>query len=193
MNHLSKFFTSLVAVAALSSTACAQSDEFKFLPIFNDDNWEPKIEVALIAGYIDFDRSEVDDGHSYGVELSFDCPVFTLPGDNVIRQVLSLNTYNENGLKMTSIEMNPYYMVNISKDLVLGFGPGIGGVKADPDHASSQWMFAVQAGAGIKYYINDFILGADIRHQWTAEKDLGNGSKEDLENTRFLVKAGYRF
>lgn len=59
---------------------------------------------------------------------------------------------------------------------------------ADEDAGESQWLFAVQAGAGLKYNIDDFLIGADIRHQWTAKKEVG-----ELDNMHLLLKAGYCF
>ena len=170
----------------------AASDKFCVLPCFTDDNWKPNFEVAAVAGNMNFRQEGIKSGAVYGLELSFDCPVFTLPGDNLLRQQLNLSQYDKNGLRVTTIEMNPYYFIDISDKLVFGFGPGIGAVHADQDGAKDQWMFAAQVGAGVKYYINDFIIGADLRHQWTASKDFGNG-KQDLDSMRFLVKAGYRF
>jgi len=192
MLNLSKTLTALLAAAILSLPAFAQSDEFEFLPIFKK-GWDGDLEVALVAGYMDFQNNGIDSGLTHGIELSFNCPVFKLPGDNTIRQQLSLNSYSKNSVKIMSIEMNPYYMIDLSKDVVLGFGPGISGVKVSPDNAKNQWLFAVQVGAGVKYYINNFILGADLRYQWTAAKDLGAGVKEDVDNARFLAKVGYRF
>lgn len=187
------FITSAILTCSLLSTSLsAASDKFCVLPCFTDDNWRPNFEVAAVAGHMNFQQNGIKSGAVYGVELSFDCPVFTLPGDNLIRQQLNLTQYDKNGLRVTTIEMNPYYFVDIADDLVLGFGPGIGGVHADQDGEKDQWMFAAQVGAGIKYYIDDFIIGADLRRQWTASKDFGNG-KQDLDNMRFLVKAGYRF
>jgi len=187
--------TSMLACALLSTTALASSDKLVLFPIFTDDKWEPNIEVAAVLGYVDYDKKNFDDGTIYGAEFSFDCPVFTLPGDHLLRQQLSLSQYNKNGFKVTTIEMNPYYFVNVTDKLVLGFGPGIGGVHGDPDNGQDQWLFSVQAGAGLKYYIDDFIIGADLRYQWTAEKNFSTvgGKKEDLDNMRFLLKAGYRF
>lgn len=195
MLHISKLFTALTTVAVLSTASFAQSDEFKAFPIFTDDTWKANIEVAAVAGRVNFDNSTPDDGGIYGLELSFDCPVFTLPGDNLLRQQLNLSQYDKNGFKMTVIEMNPYYFVDLSDNLVLGFGPGIGGVHGDPDGGKDQWLFSVQVGAGLKYYIDDFLIGMDMRYQWTAEKNFSNvgGQKEDLNNKRCLVKVGYRF
>ncbi len=193
MLKLSKLLTTFAATAVLSSTLCAQSDEWKFLPVFNDETWKANFEVAAVANYLVFERNELDNGFAYGVELSFDCPVFTLPGNNPLRQQLSVSRYDKGGLVMTMIEMNPYYFVDLSKDLVLGFGPGLGAIEANPDNAKSQWLFTLQAGAGLKYYIDDFLIGADVRYQWTAEKNLGSGSEVGVDNTRLLFKAGYRF
>ncbi len=193
MLKLPKLLLALVATTLLSSTVSAQSDEWKFFPAFNDDTWEANFEVAAVANYYIFERNELNNGLAYGVEVSFDCPVFTPPIENPLRQQLSVNRYDKNGLLITSIEMNPYYFINLSDDLVLGFGPGLGAIEANPDNAKSQWLFSLQAGAGLKYYVDDFLIGADLRYQWTAEKDLGSGSKVGLDNTRFLLKAGYRF
>ncbi len=185
----------LVGISLLTASAsvCAGSDEFKLFPVFTDENWKAKMEVAAVAGQIDFDRKGVKSGPLYGVELSFECPVFTIPGENTIRQQLELSQYDKNGLRVTLIEMNPYYHIDLTNDLVWGFGPGIGAMHADPDGSKDQWMFTVQVGTGVKYYINDFFLGADLRYQWTAEKELGSGNKQDLDNMRYLLKAGYRF
>jgi opacity protein-like surface antigen len=188
MTRFSKCLSVFLGTALLSAASLSAADEFKAFPIFTDKNWKANIEVAAVAAHVNFDRSEVKDGMAYGLDLSFDCPVFTLPGDHLLRQQLTLSRYEKNGLKVTTIEMNPYYFVDLSKDLVLGFGPGIGGVHADVEGGESQWLFAVQAGAGLKYYIDDFLIGLDLRYQWTAEKELG-----ELDNTRLLLKAGYRF
>lgn len=185
--------STILTCTLLSSSLFAASDKFCVLPCFTDDSWKPNFEVAAVGGYMKFDTSGIDSGSVYGVELSFDCPVFTLPGNNLLRQQLNLNQYDKNGLRITTIEMNPYYFIDISDKLVFGFGPGIGGVHADQDGEKDQWMFAAQVGAGLKYYVNDFIIGVDLRRQWTASKEFRNNGKEDLDNMRFLVKAGYRF
>ena len=190
-----KILSAILTCTVLSTSVYAKSDELVILPIFTNDKWEANLEVAAVAGYMNFDRSGIDSGTVYGAEISFDCPVFTLPGDNLLRQQLAVSRYDKNGLKVTTIEINPYYFIDLSDKLVFGFGPGIGGVHGDPDNGKDQWLFSVQAGAGLKYYINDFIVGADLRYQWTAEKNFSNtgGQKEDLDNARFLLKAGYRF
>ena len=193
MKNINKAILALISLFVISNTLIAASDEMKFFPIFTDENWKAKVEVAAVSGHMDFQGKGVDSGAISGIELSFECPVFTIPGENTIRQQLELSQYDKNGLRITTIEMNPYYHINLSDNLVWGFGPGIGAMNADADGNKDQWLFTVQAGTGLKYYMGDIILGADIRYQWTAEKDIGSGSKQDLDNTRFLLKVGYRF
>lgn len=191
MKHIQKGLGALLASAVLSTSAFAAEREFQVLPIFLDNSWKPQFEVAAVVGSTNFDNN-LKTGANYGVELSFDCPVFTLPGDHTLRQQLSVSRYDKNNFDVTVIEMNPYYFFKLSPDLLLGVGPGIAGVYGDPEGGKDNWAFAFQAGAGLKYYMDNFLVGIDARWQWTDEKDYGSG-KEDLDNMRILLKAGYRF
>lgn len=192
MKKISKFKNVLLSLAVLS-TASYGADEFKLFPMFTDENYKANFEFAVVAGSIDFKGNNTKSGTTYGVDLSFDCPVFTLPGNNLLRQQLSLNRYDKNGVEITTIEMNPYYFIDISDDLTFGFGPGIGGMKVNTNNTENKWLFAYQAGAGLKYYIDKILVGIDARYQWTSSKDLGAGTKEDLDNMRVLLKVGYAF
>lgn len=192
MKHIKKVLGSVVAAILLSTSALAADSEFKILPVFTDGNWCGQTEVAVVVGSSNFDKDELSTGANYGVELSFACPVFTLPGDHILRQQLSLSRYDKNNFEVTVIEMNPYYFFKLSQNLQFGVGPGIAGVHGNPDNGQDKWAFAVNAGAGLKYYMKNFLVGLDLRWQWTAEKDYGAG-KEDLDNMRVLVKAGYSF
>jgi len=193
MKHIiKKVLGAVVAAAVLSTSAVAAEKEFKVLPIFTDANWCGQTEVAVVLGSMDFDKDGLSTGANYGVELSFDCPVFTLPGDHLLRQQLSLSRYDKDNFEVTVIEMNPYYFFRLSEDLQLGVGPGISAIHGDPDAGEDQWLIAVQAGAGLKYYMDDFLVGLDVRWQWTEKEDFGAGN-EDLNNMRVLLKAGYRF
>ncbi|PHS58692.1 MAG: hypothetical protein COB17_01715 [Sulfurimonas sp.] len=193
MKKVSKLKNILLAMAVLS-TASFAGDEFKFLPIFLDDNWDAKVEVAAVIGSTNFDRDGINSGVNYGLDLSFECPVFTLAGKHHIRQQLTLSRYDKNDYEVTVIEMNPYYFFDISKDLTLGVGPGIGAMNAKMPNGNDEWLFTVQSGAGLKYYMdNNILIGADIRYQWTAEKSFGTGVKQDLDNMRVLLKVGYAY
>ncbi len=193
MTKILKLVPSLTLATALMTASLNAADEFKFLPIFLDDSYKAHAEVALVGGYIDIDQKGSDDGADYGVEFSFDCPVFTLPGDNLLRQQLTVTRHDESDFSMTTIEMNPYYFIRLADNLVLGFGPGIGGMFAEVDHGKDNWLFTYQVGGGLKYYMGNLLVGADVRWQWTTEKDFGSGEKEALDNMRVLAKVGYRF
>ena len=183
--------STLLSTAAFASQYAQKANEFKVLPIFTDEDWKANVEVSAVGGNADFDN--IQDGGLYGIELSFDCPVFTLPGEHILRQQLSIMKYDKNGFKVTSIEMNPYYSIALSENLLLGFGPGMGAVNGD-SAGGDDWAFAFQLGTGLKYYVTeDILVGADLRWQWTDQKSFGTATEFDLENLRTLFKVGYRF
>jgi opacity protein-like surface antigen len=193
MKAMKKSLLTLASGILLSSSVYGV-DKFVAFPILNDPTYKPNIEVALIGGYVGFANNDLDGGSMYGLEVSLDCPVFTLAGDNLIRQQLSVNKYSKNSADVTTIEMNPYYFMHLSKDLLLGFGPGIGAAFVDVP-GKETWLFTYQAGAGLKYYINKNVLvGLDVRWQGSVDKDYtGSGKDDNLNNTRTLAKVGYRF
>lgn len=191
MKKISKIKNVLLSLAMLS-TASFGADEFKFIPIFTDDDYKFNFEVAAVVGSMAFKESNLKTSTTYGVDVSFDCPVFTLPGDNLLRQQLTLSSYDKGNVEITTIEMNPYYFIDLADDLTLGFGPGLGAMNVDTDGAKDKWLFTYQAGAGLKYYIDKVIVGVDCRYQWTDTKDFGSG-QEDFDNMRILLKIGYAF
>lgn len=162
------------------------ADEFVMLPVLNDPTFKPNIEVALVGGAISFSEGDSDTGSIFGVEASVDCPIFTLPGNNPLRQQFSVNSYSDTGVDILTLEVNPYYFVDLTEDMVLGFGPGFGGAKVDVDGTDSEWAFTYQVGTGVKYYMDKFLVGADIRYQ-------GTTSDLEIDNTRAMLKVGYRF
>lgn len=185
MKLLKKGLLGVIAGTMITGSLNA-ADKFVPLPIFNDSTYKTNIEVALVGGMMNFSEDDVDSNVVYGVEVSLDCPVFTLPGDNLLRQQFSVNRYSDTGIDITTIEVNPYYFITLTDDMVLGFGPGIGGALVDIEGGDSTWNFTYQAGAGIKYYVDKFLIGVDARWQ-------GSNAEENLDNTRFMAKVGYRF
>lgn len=175
-----------VVASSLLVSSLNAADEFVMLPVFNDATFKANVEVALVGGAISFSEGDSDTSTIYGAEISLDCPVFTLPGDNLLRQQFSVNSYSDAGVDMLTLEVNPYYFITLSESMVLGFGPGIGGAKVDVASQDSQWQFTYQAGAGVKYYMENFLIGADLRYQ-ASTGDI------EINNTRFMAKVGYRF
>lgn len=186
--RLSMFAKAAVAASLLISST-AGAGEFKALPILDAD-FCPNIQVGLSAGYMNLKNVSAS-GATAGIEISLDCPVFTLPWDN-LRQQIMLNHFNSDGLQMTNLEFNPYYLVTLNNGVEWGFGPGFGVIFSEMD--KSDTVFTLQAGTGLKYNISkEIYTGADVRYQWTQKADLTNTYKEDLDNYRAQVKIGYRF
>lgn len=186
-----KFLTCTKAalLACVLLGASANAKEFKALPIL-DKNFCPNIQVGLSAGYMNLKNVNAE-GSTVGVEISLDCPVFTLPWDN-LRQQIMLNHFDSDGLEMTNLEFNPYYLITLNNNVEWGFGPGFGVIFSDSD--KSDTVFTLQAGTGLKYNISkELYTGADIRYQWTQKAELSSGHNEDLDNYRAQVKIGYRF
>lgn len=187
MRFLPSAKAALLACALIGSAANAK--EFKALPIL-DKNFCPNIQVGVSMGYMNLKNVSAA-GVSEGIEISLDCPVFTLPWDN-LRQQIMLNHFNSDGVEMTNLEFNPYYLITLDNNVEWGFGPGFGVIFSDA--GKNDTVFTLQAGTGFKYNISNTVYtGADIRYQWTQKADLSAGYKEDLDNYRAQVKIGYRF
>lgn len=185
-------FSSTAKVALLASLLLgtgAGAKEFKVLPIL-DNGFCPNIQVGLTAGYMNLKNVNAA-GATEGIEISLDCPVFTLPWDN-LRQQIMLNHFNSDGLEMTNLEFNPYYLITLDSGVEWGFGPGFGVIFSEAQKHDT--VFTLQAGTGLKYNISKTVYtGADLRWQWTQKAELSNGVREDLDNYRAQVKIGYRF
>jgi len=178
-----------VLAASMAFGSAASAKEFKMLPILDGD-FCGNFKVGLSAGYMDFKNVNAS-GATEGIELTFDCPVFTLPWDN-LRQQLMLNRFNSDGLELTALEFNPYYIIDMGNGIEWGFGPGWGVIWSDT--YKSDVAFSLQAGTGLQYNISkELYTGADIRWQWTQKIDVAPGVTEDLDNFRTQVKIGYRF
>ena len=176
-----------VALAAASGATWAQGWE-PFAGGNPDYRAEPTL--AFIGGTQDPDFDDAGSDGIYGVELSFNCPLLQ-PPTNRIRQQVSLTGYDEDGLEMTSLELNPHYVVPIARGLEFGFGPGVALIDAEAG-GDDETLWGVQAGASLHYRAGDLFAGAEYRYQITTEEDFGNAGRgdEDVDNSRFLLKAG---
>jgi len=182
-------YAKAVLMSALLLGTLSDAKDFKVLPIL-DEGFCPNIQVGLISGYMNLKNVNAE-GATVGIEISLDCPVFTLPWDN-LRQQIMLERFHSDGLEMTNLEFNPYYLITLDNGVEWGFGPGFGVIFSDAQSADT--VFTLQAGTGLKYNLSKQIYtGADIRWQWTQKAELTPGFKEDLDNYRAQVKVGYRF
>ena len=179
----------LSTLLALNITALS-AQETKMLPILDAD-YCPAPTVALMGGYGSY--SGANSGTAmYGVEAAFACPVFQIK-DIKIHQVLSLVHSSKDGLKTTTLEMNPQVIFDLSPKMHLGVGPGIGVIFAKGDKSDS--LVGINFGASFNYDITPKVfVGIDARYQWAGDADLYNlGQNTNLDNMRTMIKVGRRF
>ena len=174
------------AMAGVSAPAAAGG--WGLFPVLDDD-YTAEPTFAVIGGAMDPDFSGADTDGVYGVEFSLNCPTLQ-PPVNRIRQQFSLMRYDD-GIEITSLEINPHYVMPIAQGLELGFGPGLGVLSVDTDNGDAT-AFGLQAGASLHYRAGLLFLGAEARYQATTEEDFGDGD-QDVNNVRYMVKAGVNF
>ncbi len=161
----------------------------------SDENFVMEPAVSFIAGSMS--PKNGDSGNITGLELSFNCPLLQ-PPTNSIRQQISMTKFDENGLEVTSIEINPHYVAEISPGLFIGGGPGFGYVSADTSTKDTD-MFAFQLGTSVRYNISElFFLGGEARYQITQNEHIGgammgHGMNKGMNNWRVALKAGISF
>ena len=175
--------------ALLAGSAPALAEGWQFLPAAKP-GYEADATLAVMGGVQDPDVGDVDADAAYGLELSLSCPTLK-PPQGEIRQQISITGFDSDGLEMTSIELNPHYLMPLAENLDLGVGPGIGYVMAE----AGRWdddVLALQAGASLHYRSGPLFLGAEARYQFTQEADIGRRD-QDLNNYRLLGKAGVNF
>lgn len=182
---------SLHLIALLSSTlifsTTAIADGFTFAPFLQEGfKYEPTL--SFIGGQLDPDVDNVDESGVVGIELSFNCPLLATP-TNGIREQLSITSFDKDGLEMTSFEINPHYVINLSPSFGIGFGPGIGLVNVEYD-GDSETAFTGQLGASLQYRTGTLYFGLEARQQYTANIDMLD---DDVNNTRISLKIGHDF
>jgi len=183
----------LLAGAALTVAAgTAQADGWTFLPA-TKPGYKAEPTVAVTAGYLSPDSSFTDGAVAYGAELSMNCALIQ-PPSNRVRTTVSYLAFDDGGLKLTDIELNPHYVVELSDKLWVGGGPGVGVVMADTSDKDAT-MLAFQLGASAHYRMDKLFVGGEARYQFTQSKDYGNSANPDsgVNNWRALVKVGFNF
>lgn len=180
----------LLTLVILSTTLFGAAKETKILPIFTG-GYCAAPTVALMGGYGKY--KDADNGAAtYGVELGFACPVFQIK-DLEINQVLSLVHSDKDGLKATTLEMNPRIMFAINEKTKFGFGPGLGVVFAETS-GEKDTVIGVNLGASLNYNITpEVFIGIESRYQWTQKAEFTTGTETNLNNSRTMLKIGRHF
>lgn len=179
----------VLSALLLTSGSAMAAGEWNFLAGLDKD-YVAQPTLSIMAGSLDPDIKGASSDTLTGLELSLNCPLLQ-PPTNKIRQQISYSRYDDQGLKISSFELNPHYVIEAMPGLGLGFGPGFGYVKAETA-AESEGMFALQLGASLHYTaMGPLFFGAEARYQAT-QSDAFAGQK-GADNIRIALKAGYSF
>ena len=182
MTTRSTLFSAILVI--ISGTALA--GDWKLMPA-TDASFKAEPTVSLMGGIMNPDVPGADTDSVFGAELSFNCLALQ-PPTGKIRTQISWTRYDEGGLELNSVELNPHYLWKVGNNLELGVGPGLGYVSGKSG-ALDEGVWALQAGASVHYRSGNMFLGAEARYQFT-EEDFGTS---DLDNFRVMLKVGYNF
>ncbi len=183
-----KLLAITVSSLALNMSASAEEKDWNWFA-GADDDYVMESTASILVGSMS--PTDGISGNITGIELAFNCPLLQPPA-NKIRQQLSYAQYDEDGTEVTSIEINPHYVTEISPGLSIGAGPGLGYVSVD-NAVKDTSLFALQVGGSLHYKVSDpLFLGADVRYQLTNNKNLG-GSIQGMDNWGVALKAGVNF
>ena len=159
-------------------------------PAFKD-GWKANFTVAAIGGLLDPD-TEMSDSAAYGgVEVSLDCPWFQ-PPTGTIRQQFWIGRYEDNGVTLTSFEVNPRYFIDLDGGWSVGFGPGFGYVEAETPYDDSVGMGSLQAGGDLHYRSGALFFGVGARYMFTENKNI-SANEKGADNWAAVAKVGFNF
>ncbi|MGM0554615.1 MAG: hypothetical protein ACQETK_12760 [Pseudomonadota bacterium] len=163
----------VLATAALFAglITTAHADGWTMKP-YQQADWSPEFTLAATAGPMDADISGLGTDTALGAQLSLNCPWFTPPKGN-IRQQFNYNTFDNDGVKISTIEMNPRWYGS-SGNISYGAGPGLGYVRVNPDDGPSDSMWAFQLGGDVEYRHGALFAGVGVRYQFTSGGDADN-------------------
>jgi hypothetical protein len=176
----------VVATVLALAASGSHAEGWSLMPV-TDAGFKAEPTLAVMGGILNPEVTGADSDTAFGAELSFNC-IALQPPSGKIRTQISWTRYDDSGLEINSVELNPHYVWKIGKNLEMGVGPGIGHVSGKAG-ALDDSVWAMQAGASLHYRSGNMFLGAEARYQFT-EDDFGGN---DLNNYRVMLKVGYNF
>lgn len=157
---------------------------FRFLPVI-EENFDLGLTLLLKTGVVNLSNLSSGTHFLVGAEVAFNCLMFK-PADGSIRAQFSYNRYKNGDFTIHTIELNPYYMFDVTERLSIGGGPGIGYI-IPGDDLDNAW--SLQSGLGASYNFGLITLGVEARYQWQTS-DIDKLGSKDLDNFRTNLKIG---
>lgn len=168
--------TTVLASTLAMANSSILDNEFKIAP-----------SVALIGGAMDTTNvSNSDFKGFYGVEVGFNCLV-----SDTIRQQLQITNYENDDLKILQVNLNPHYLVDLSKSTTLGMGPTFGLAKVE-NLNDSDTVFTYGLGMNLKMDFDNVFVALETKYELTQDAELTN-IEQDVDNLKVLLKLGYTF
>ena len=185
-NHKTR--TTLIASAALALCAllspAAHAQGWQFLPLFNDPQFKPEATLAITGNRLMPDQGS--DANAWGIDFNMNCGLLQSP-DKRIRTHVNLSRSDDNGVKVTALELSPRYTMPLSATLSVGVGPSLAVFKVD-NAVNDRSLTGLGAAVGLNYRAGSFYAGADLRYHAT-----GARSGMDLDPVTVGMKVGINF
>jgi hypothetical protein len=173
-----------LALALLTTATLASAQSWRFLPLFNDPNFQLKPTLALTGGTVN--PSDAPDAGVWGLEFNFNCGLVQSP-DNRIRTYLQINRSDKDGVKATNFELSPRYTVPLGEGFTVGAGPSLTAVRVSAPGVS-ETLYGAGVAAGLDWRMGSLYAGVDLRWHDTSAK---NGVQYD--STAVGLKVGFNF
>lgn len=106
----------ITAIVLLAASSAQAADQWTWMA--GSKEGYTAHTVSLLAGQMD-PGDNMDNDTIGGIELSLNCPLLQ-PPSNRIRQQLSYTKYDDQGVEIESIEINPHYVVEVQPGLEIG-------------------------------------------------------------------------
>lgn len=175
----------LAAAGLLGLATLAQAEGWTFLPMFTDPEHRLAPSLALTVDAVDPKTDGLSTVTAVGLELSVNCGLLQSP-DKRIRTALRLHQSDKDGLKATSLELSPRYMLPLGAGFSVGAGPSFSRVGLSGAQSKTLWGLGLSAGA--EWRSGPWLAGADLR--W---HDLRRRDGVDYDHLALGVKAGIAF
>ena len=149
---MNKKAIAIAVVAALGLTSQAASAKGWTVLAGLEDGYTPEPTVSVIGG--------VSKGNVaiYGAEFSLNCPLLQPPTNKIRQQASYVYADGQN-----NIQLNPHYVVEVSKNLWIGAGPALG------VGFGNSTNFAAGLGASAHYEMGPLFLGAESGYTYTTD------------------------
>ena len=172
-----------LTLVLLGTATLASAQSWRLFPIA-DANFKMQPTLALTVDAVS--PEDARDATAYGLEFNFNCGLIQSP-DNRIRTYAKLHRASEDGVKATTFELSPRYMLPVGNGLSVGAGPSLTAVRVSAPGVAKT-LYGAGVAAGIDWRSGAFYAGADLRWHDTRQK-----KGVEYDNTSVGIKVGMNF